>query len=65
MSDFVTAEEIARKLRLRPHTIQEWTRDGLIPAVRLNQRVVRYDPVAVEAAIRERSERLARGVTGG
>ena len=56
MSEMVTAEELAERLRVRPDTIQLWTREGLIPAIRVNAKVIRYDPDEVEQALRQRSD---------
>ncbi len=51
MSELLTAAELAVKLRVRPTTIREWTRDKLIPAVRITPKVIRYDPDAVMRAL--------------
>ena len=48
MSNFETAEELAERLRLRPDTIRLWTRQGIIPAIRVTGKVIRYDPAEVE-----------------
>lgn len=42
-SDLITAEELAEKLKISPRTVRVWTRAGLIPAVRISPKVVRYD----------------------
>ncbi len=46
-----TAEELARRLQVRPSTIRTWSRRGKIPAVRISPKVIRFDPVAVLAAL--------------
>lgn len=51
----MTANEVAEQLRLRPGTIRLWTREGIIPAMRLTPKVVRYDLAEVESALRKRS----------
>ncbi|HEX3658924.1 MAG TPA: helix-turn-helix domain-containing protein [Pirellulales bacterium] len=51
MSDFLTAEEIAERLRVTPGTVMIWARENRIPSIRISRRVVRFDPVAVEKAI--------------
>ena len=63
MSELLTAEEMAERLRLRPDTIRLWTRQGIIPAVRITGKVVRYDPEDVDRAVRQRSDE--RGRKGG
>ena len=61
-TQLLTANELANLLRLRPDTIRLWTREKIIPAIRITGKVIRYDPVEVERALRERSdERLRKG----
>lgn len=55
MSDLLTADELAKCLRLRPDTIRLWTRERMIPAIRVTAKVIRYDFAEVEQALRERS----------
>ena len=55
--ELLTADEIAERLRLRPRTIRQWARRGLIPAVRLSPKVVRFKLAAVVAAMRGRARR--------
>lgn len=52
--DLLTANELAERLRLRPRTIREWARRGLIPAIRLSPKVVRYELAAVLEAMTTR-----------
>jgi len=49
--ELLTADELASRLQVRPSTVRRWTREGRIPTVRLSQKVVRYDLVAVVSAI--------------
>lgn len=55
MDGLLTADELATALRIRPATVRLWTREGIIPAIRITGKIVRYDPVDVEQALRERS----------
>ena len=55
MSTFLTDAELADRLRLRPDTILLWTREGIIPAIHITGKVIRYDPEEVEQALRKRS----------
>jgi len=55
-TEFLTAAELAGRLRVQLETIRRWTRNSIIPAIRVTGKVVRYDPVEVERALRKRSE---------
>ncbi len=57
-TEFLTAAELAGRLRVQLETIRRWTRSSIIPAIRVTGKIVRYDPVDVERALRERSETL-------
>ena len=59
-TQLLTADELANLLRLRPDTIRLWTRESIIPAIRITGKVIRYDPVEVERALRDRSDERAR-----
>ena len=48
---FLTAEELAAHLRVRPDTILRWAREGRIPVIRLTNKVHRYDLRAVRRAL--------------
>ncbi len=52
---FLTPEELAACLRLRPSTVKSWAREGRIPCIRPSQRVVRFDLAAVGAALAART----------
>ncbi len=55
MSDFLTADELARRLNLKASTIRRWAQDGIIPCLKLSAKVIRFDPEEVERALRERA----------
>lgn len=55
MSDLLTSEELAQRLRLRPSTVKRWAQEGIIPSLRLSGKVVRFDPEEVERALRSRA----------
>lgn len=61
----LTAEEVAKRLGVRPSTIKAWARHGLIPSLRPTQRVVRFEASAVEAALRAEGAQARRGSTEG
>jgi predicted site-specific integrase-resolvase len=50
--ELLTAAELAARLSVRPATIRVWARAGMIPAVRLTPKVVRFEPGDVLAALR-------------
>lgn len=50
-TELLTVEQLAERLHLRPRTVQEWSRQGRIPAVRLSAKVVRYKWQDVLAAL--------------
>ena len=52
MTDLLTADEVAERLRVSPRTIRAWTLEGLIPAIRITGKVIRYDLEAVLKAVR-------------
>ena len=39
----LTAEELAERIRVRPSTIRIWAREGLIPAVKIGAKILRFD----------------------
>ena len=41
--ELLTAKELAERLRVRPSTIRLWAREGLIPAVRVGAKIIRFD----------------------
>ena len=53
MDHLLTAEKLAQHLSIRPDTIRVWTRDGIIPSIRITGKVIRYDLRDVERAIRQ------------
>ena len=63
-SELITAAEIGERLRVRPETIRLWTLDGIIPAVRITGKVIRYDVVEVIAALRQRSQQKEPACSG-
>lgn len=62
VKEMMTATELAKLLRLQPDTIRVWTREGIIPAIRVTGKVIRFDFAEVERALRMRSDnRLQKG----
>ena len=56
MSELITAEELADRLKVSPHTIRLWNRSGKIPAVWLSATVRRFDFDEVMLTLRQRGE---------
>lgn len=54
MYELLTAEELAERLKISPHTVRLWNRNGSIPAVWLSPTVRRFDFDEVLSAIRRR-----------
>ena|GEM_PF-639417 len=54
MNDLLKAEDLAERLQVRPETVKTWTRDNVIPAIRINPRVIRYDYAEVVDALKRR-----------
>jgi hypothetical protein len=58
-SGFVKKGVVARNLNVCGRTIEVWARDGIIPSIKLNNRLVRYHWPSIETAL------LARQTTKG
>jgi len=43
MTDLLTADELAARLKVKASTVREWMRRGVIPAIRLTPKVIRFD----------------------
>jgi hypothetical protein len=51
LSPLWTRRQVAEALGLCPHSVARYTRAGLLPCIKLNARVVRYDARVVRAFI--------------
>jgi excisionase family DNA binding protein len=47
----LTAQELARALKLNPQTLYRLVRRGLLPAVRIGNKTLRFDPAQVRATL--------------
>ncbi len=54
--EFLTDEDVAKRLGVKPATIREWRRLGTIPGIKVSHKVVRYVWDDVVAAISRRKE---------
>lgn len=50
-NELLTADELAKRLRVRPDTVRNWARRNLIPKVQLTSKVIRFDFDAVVKAM--------------
>ena len=57
MAKLLTVQEIADLIQVAPVTIQLWTREGIIPAIRVNPKVIRYQEDRVIDALLQLTER--------
>jgi len=55
-TELLTSVQLAERLGLRPNTIRNWARENIIPAIRITGKVVRFDPLQVDRALRNRSD---------
>jgi len=46
-----TRKQVAKAIGVCPHTVARWTRLGVLPAVKLNARVIRYEAAVVQTFI--------------
>lgn len=56
MERLISSAQLAERLGVVPSTICQWTREGLIPAVRIRSNLFRYD----YSRVRESLERLGQ-----
>ena len=55
-TELLTVDQLADRLHVRPRTVQAWARQGRIPTVKLSAKVVRFDWLAVRAALRNQAQ---------
>jgi len=53
--ELFTAREIGPLLRLKPETVRKYARDRIIPSIRLNKKVVRFQLESVLEALTRRA----------
>jgi hypothetical protein len=49
----LTRRQTAERFGVHKETIKRWQKNGTLPAIIINSRVTRYDPVVVERKIKE------------
>lgn len=55
-TELLTANEMAERLRVASETVLQWARSGVIPSLRISHKVIRFDPVMVVAALKDRAK---------
>ena len=67
MTEFLTAAEIAGRLRISPRTVVDWANKGIIPCMRPSPKVLRFDPDVVAEALKtaQPSKNTATPQSGG
>ena len=60
MSTLQTASELAPSLKISERTLRRWAQQNIVPAIRVTRRTLRFDPQAVEAALRQSHPAPAR-----
>jgi len=67
--EFLTAQEMGAVFKLNPQTLYRLARQGVIPAIRIGKKSLRFDPAQVRASLsaqgtvqaRRRAKRLPAG----
>jgi len=54
MPDMLTAEQLAKRLAVKPSTIRKWAREGRIPELTITPKVRRFDAEAVMVELKRR-----------
>ena len=55
-TELLTVTELADRLKVKPETIRGWATARLIPVIRVNPKVLRFDYEDVMAALRRRAD---------
>lgn len=67
ISELLTAEQLAERLKISPHTVRLWSTDERIPTIWLSRTVRRFDLAEVVDALRaasfERRPQTEKGVS--
>jgi len=49
---FLTTREVAALFRVRPDTVTQWVRRGLLPCASVGRRTRRFDPAEIAKLVR-------------
>lgn len=58
--EFLTAREMAAVFKLNPQTLYRLARQGMIPAIRIGKKSLRFDPFQVREALQPQGTAQAR-----
>jgi excisionase family DNA binding protein len=47
----VTSDDLARRYNVSRRTVQSWAKNGVLPAVRISERCLRFDPRKCDKAL--------------
>ncbi len=59
-AEFLTARELAAAFKLNPQTLYRLARQGMIPAIRIGKKSLRFDPFEVREALQPQGTAQAR-----
>ena len=54
IDELIDRVELAKRLKMSPETIRQWTYRGRIPCVRLSRKVIRYSWRAIQEWLKKR-----------
>ena len=55
-SKLVNSAEVAKLLGVSPQVVLKWAKQGKIPVIRLNKRVLRFDLAAIQAWLKSNEQ---------
>ncbi len=59
--ELLTTEELAARLRVQPETVRQWSRQGLVPVIRVSRKIIRFDFRAVVEHLRRQQAEHQEG----
>jgi excisionase family DNA binding protein len=54
MTKYMTTKEVAAEMEVSPATVVRWVRDGLIPAKRFGQRIIKIPRLEIEQMLKQK-----------
>jgi excisionase family DNA binding protein len=59
--EWLTAEEMGERIGVKPSTVKAWAKSKRIPSIRVNPKVLRFDPQAVLLSLQQLSAEALSG----